>query len=198
MLFLVFEILCCYSHFLAKRLTGSIIHFTCILYFMLLIFLCLEMEVYVVLLFLWTGHDIFLLYAQQISIICLSGHFYYFQYDFNIFQWSYFVIFFNDFLVISTFLGVAISRGHYCRWEALAPSSPFRPEYIGIFQICTHISFLFWNLHFVSLKFSFHLSKFVSLFLAIICWYILSNSSIYITHLKEFAIVSSSFMVQIW
>ena len=121
---------------------------------MLLIFICLEMEVYVVLLFLWTGHDIFLLYAQQISIICLpfplfllwfwyssmvlcccninlleSGHFHYFQYDFNIFQWSYFVIFFNDFLVISTFLGVAISRGHYCRWEALSPPSPFRPEY---------------------------------------------------------------------
>ena len=91
-----------------------------------------------------------------------------------------FIIFYQkELFVISTFLGVAISRGHYCRWEALAPPSPFRPEYIGIFQICTHISFLFWNLHFVSLKFSFHLSKFVSVFLAIICWYILSNSSIY-------------------
>ena len=31
--------------------------------------------------------------------------------------------------VISTFLGVAISRGHYCRWEAPTPPSPLRPDY---------------------------------------------------------------------
>ena len=28
-----------------------------------------------------------------------------------------------------TFLGVAISKGHYCLWEELPPPSPFRPEY---------------------------------------------------------------------
>ena len=48
----------------------------------------------------------------------------------------------NDFLPVPTFLGVAISRGHYCRWEAQAPPSPFRPEYWRI--LSTHIGPEYW------------------------------------------------------
>ena len=48
----------------------------------------------------------------------------------------------NHFFLIPTFLGVAISRGHYCRWEAQAPPSPFRPEYRQISS--SHIGPEYW------------------------------------------------------
>ena len=44
---------------------------------------------------------------------------------------SFFILYspFNNYVDAFTFLGVAISKGHYCLWRELGPPSPFRPEY---------------------------------------------------------------------